>query len=165
MVDTSKKRPLFSHRAKIFLAIAIIAIVVVLAIFFAPPEGESNNVTGDPATTPTVSITNLVASVTVNRATTLQGVHLTVISVMEASKFSDDRKRSGAYTIRVSVQTHNDGALPVGVDYASLVRLSLPDGTMIAPKYISVKPVSLPKSIQLGYFDFPITTQLPLAHL
>ncbi len=158
------KRPLLSRRAKIILALAIIAIAVV-ASFFAPSEGESNNVTGDSPITPTVSVINPVGSLTVNRSAMLSGVQVTVTQVQEARAFSNDRKRAGVFTVRVNVRTLNGGNAPIGVDYASQVRLLLPDGQVVAPKYISVAPVALPNQKLDGFFDFPVATQVDLSSL
>jgi len=158
------KWPPLSATAKVVTALAIIAVLVVLA-FFAPPEGESNNVTGDLETSPTVSITNLISSVAVKRAIDFQGVHITIMQVMQATKFSDDRKPIGTYTVRVLLQAQNNGQNPIGIRYDTLVRLVLPDGQEIKPKYISVKPVLLPNAAQSGFFDFPTSTQLPLSSL
>lgn len=164
MAELKKKRPFLSSKVKVAIAIGVIAIAVVLA-FFAPPEGESSNTTGDPATTPTLTITNLISTVTINRKVMLQGVDLTVTQVMEASKFSDDRKRIGNYTVRVLVQARNHSTAVLDVDYVSLVRLQLPDGSTVTPKYSSVLPIALPKSAQSGFIDFPLTTQVPLSSL
>lgn len=164
MSQTQIKRPRLSPRAKVAIGIGIIAILVVLA-FFAPPEGESNNVTGDQEATPTVSITNLMGTLAVNRGIDVQGVHITIAKVMQATKFSDDRKRLGTYTVRVLVQAKNTGQSPIGVSYDSLVRLVLPSGQVIQPKYISVKPVLLPNVSQSGFFDFPTSTSLSLSTL
>ncbi|MBV9690260.1 MAG: hypothetical protein JO202_11190 [Ktedonobacteraceae bacterium] len=158
------KWPPLSSAAKVVIALAIIAVLVVLA-FFAPPEGESNNVTGDLETSPTVSITNLISTLEVNRAIDFQGVHITITQAMQATKFSNDRKPIGTYTIRVLLQTQNNGQKPIGISYDALVRLVLPNGQEVKPKYISVKPVLLPNVAQSGFFDFPTSTALPLSSL
>ncbi len=164
MPELKVKRPLLSPKMRVALGIGIIAVLVVLA-FFAPPEGETNNVTGDQAVTPTLTITHLVDTVTVNSSTTLNGVQITVTKVMEAEKFSDDRKRAGTYTVRVLVQATNTGATPIGIQYDQLVRLVLANGSEIAPKLIGVQPLALPHTSQDGFFDFPISSQVPLSSL
>lgn len=164
MAQIKTKRPLLSHRAKIILALGIILFFVVLS-FFLPSEGDSDNVTGDSAVTPTVSITNPVETLTVNRAADVNGIHMTVTHVQEAAAFSDDRKHGGKYTVRVNVHTLNSGQAPVGIDYSSQVRLILPGGQVIAPKYITIAPVALPNQQQDGFFDFPVTSQVDLPSL
>ena len=164
MAEVKTKRPLLSPRARVILALAIILFFVILS-FFAPPEGDSNNVTGDSPVTPTVSIKHLVGTLTINRSTVLSGVHITVTRVQEAAAFSNDRKRSGTYTVRVYVHTLNQEQSPVGIDYASQVRLLLPGGQAIAPKYVALAPVALPNQAQDGFFDFPLPTQVDLSSL
>lgn len=153
-----------SHRTKVIIALVIIALAVVGA-FFAPPEGDANNITGDQASTPTLTITNLVQTLVVNRKTTYNGIDLTVTKVMEATKFSDDRKRASNYVVRVLIEEHNPQQTVIGVDYPSLARLQLPDGSSIAPKYVALKPALLPNSVDSGFIDFPLTTQIPLSSL
>jgi len=161
MSQVKTKRPLLSHRAKVILALGIILFFVVLS-FFLPSEGDSNNVTGDAAVTPTVSITNPVGTMTVNRAADVSGIHITVTQVQEAAAFSDDREHGGKYTVRVYVHTVNSGQIPIGIDFSSQVRLILPGGQVIAPKYITIAPVALPNQQQDGFFDFPVTSQVDL---
>jgi hypothetical protein len=164
MSEVKTKRPFLSHRAKVIAALAVISIFVVLA-FFLPPEGDSSNITGDSAVTPTVSITHLVATLTVNRGADLSSVRVTVTQVQEAAAFSNDRKHTGTYTVRVYIQALNGGQAPVGIDYPAQVRLLLPGGRAISPKYIAVAPVMLPNQKQDGFFDFPLSGQLDLSSL
>ena len=162
--QVTRKRPFLSPRARVILGISVIAVLVVLS-FFAPPEGDTNNVTGDPITTPTVTITHLIATGNVNRSVTVDGVQITVTQATLASAFSDDRKRAGTYTVRVMVHTAYSGQVPLGISYDSLARLQMADGTLIAPKLISIKPVEIPGRSQTGFLDFPLATQVPLTEL
>lgn len=161
----AKKRPRLSHRAKVIIALVIIGIAVVLA-FFAPSEGDSNNITGDtiPAT---LTVTNLVGSMTVNRGADYNHVHFTVANVLLASKFSDDRKRIGNYTIRVhlSIQTDKGQQSPVGIDYAAIARLQLANGQLIAPKLVNMSPNVLPNQTFTGFIDFPVDAPVTLSSL
>jgi len=153
-----------SPRMRAVLAIAVIAVAVVLA-FRGPSEGESDNATGDPAFVPTVGITNMVDSLVVNKSVDVKGLRLTVSQAMEATKFSDDRKRAGIYTVRVMMHTKNTSSQPIGVQFDSYLRLVLTNGQVIAPKYISLLPVTLPNSTREGYADFPVASQVPLSSL
>jgi hypothetical protein len=165
MPQLQTKPPILSSRARASIGVAIIALAVFLALRYAPPEGEANNVTGDLPATPTVSITNLQQTVVVKRDISYKGVQIYVTDVMLASKFSDDRKRSGTYTIRVLLQTKNSAQVPIGIDYASITRLVLPGGQTIEPKYVSVKPVELPNRPQSGFIDFPVAQPVDLSLL
>src|ERR1700680_3809960 len=161
----AKKRPRLSHRAKVIIALVIIGIAVVFA-FFAPSEGDSNNITADtiPAT---LTVTNLVASMTVNRGADYNHVNITVAKVLQASKFSDDRKRSGVYTIRVNLaaQTDKGQQSPVGIDYAIIARLQLANGQLIAPKLVTMSPNVLPNQTFTGFIDFPVDAPVTLTNL
>jgi hypothetical protein len=161
----AKKRPRISHRAKVIIALVIIGIGVVLA-FFAPPEGDSNNITGDsiPAT---LTVTNLVGTLTVNRGADYNHVHITVAGVQQASSFSDDHKHSGAYTIRVQLTAQTDAGQqsPIGLDYAAIARLQLASGQLIAPKLVNMSPNVLPGQAFTGFIDFPVDTQVNLSSL
>lgn len=162
-----KKRGWFSRlspRMRTLIAIAVIAVAAVLA-FHGPSEGESDNAIGDPAFVPTVGITNMVDTQTVNKSVDVKGLHLVVLQATEATKFSDDRKRTGTYTVRVMMHTKTNGAQPVGIQFDSYLRLVLPNGQVIAPKYISLVPVTLPNNVDQGYADFPLASQVPLTSL
>lgn len=161
-----KKRPRLSHRTKVIIALVIIGMAVVFALLFAPPEGDSNNITADtiPAT---LTVTNLVGSITVNRGADYKHVYITIASVLQASKFSDDRKRTGAYTIRVhlTAQTDKGQQSPVGIDYAAITRLQLADGQLIEPKLVSMSPNVLPNQTFTGFIDFPVDAPVTLSSL
>jgi hypothetical protein len=169
MSQQNTKRSLLSSippRARVLIALGIIFVMVICALFFAPPEGESNNVMGDqPPGTPTVSITNLMNTLTMNHAFTYHGVQITVTKAMLATKFSDDPRRVGTYTVRVMVHTENKGQGVVGIQYDALARLVLPDGEVIAPKLVSIHPAELPGQPQTGFFDFPVSQQVALSSL
>ncbi len=160
------KNLLKSRRVRVTLALLAIAIAVVLS-FFAPKEPDPNiGLTTDPVT-PTIGITNPAGTLAVNRSVDFRQVRLTVTKVEEAGAFSDDRKPAGAYTVRVQVHVLASDAVqsPLGIDYASLVHLRLPNGQIISPKLINLPPVVFPKQANDGYFDFPVTTQVPLSSL
>ncbi|MGH2495457.1 MAG: hypothetical protein ACRDIV_12205 [Ktedonobacteraceae bacterium] len=160
-----KKRPRVSHRAKVIIALVIIGIAVVFA-FFAPPEGDSDNITGDTVPS-TLTVTNLIGSMTVNRGADYNHIHITVASVQQASKFSDDHKHAGAYTIRValSVQSDKGQQSPVGIDYAAVARLQLANGQRIAPKLVNMSPNVLPNQTYTGFIDFPVDSPVTLSGL
>ena len=160
------KKMLKSPRIRGTLALVIIGIFVVLSIFL-PKEPDPNIGLTTDTVTPTVGVTNPVATLMVNRSVEFRDVRLTVMKVEEASAFSDDRKPAGAYTIRVYVHMQPNDTLqsPYNIDYASFVHLILPDGQVVSPKLISLLPVVLPKQPKDGFFDFPAATRVPLSLL
>lgn len=161
-----KKRPRLSPRARVVIALAVIAFFVVLSFILPGGHEDASNVTGDTVPS-TVAVTNLVSTLTVNRSIDFNHVHFTVTRVTQAAAFSDDRKRGGKYTVRVALQagSENGNQAPVGVDYPALVRLLTPDGQVIAPKLVSIAPLVLPNQSQSGYIDFPVNTQVALSSL
>jgi hypothetical protein len=156
-----------SRRVRVTLALVAIGIAVVLS-FLAPIKEQDPDIgliVNPP--TPTVSITNPVGTLMVNRSVDFRGILLTVTKVEEARAFSDDNKHAGTYTVRVQAHIQPGASVqsPVGVDYASLVRLALPGGQTVAPKLISLLAVVLPSQPEDGYFDFPVSTQVSLSSL
>ena len=162
----NKKRINFSPRARVILALAAIALLVLIVVVFFPRERDSTIVIGD-TVGPTVTATNFVDTLAVKRSFDYNNVQYTVARVSQASAFSDDHKTAGAYTVRIDVQASSDSSLqsPIGINYPSLVRLVLPDGQSISPKLVSLAPLFLPGGSQSGFFDFPVNTQVVLSTL
>jgi hypothetical protein len=162
----NKKRFHVSPRARVILALASIALLVLIVVFLFPRERDSTIVIGD-TVGPAVTATNFVATLVVNRSFDYHNVRYTIARVTQASAFSDDHKLAGVYTVRVDVQASSDSSLqnPMGINYSSLVRLVLPDGQSISPKLVSLAPLFLPGGSQSGFFDFPVNTQVVLSTL
>lgn len=155
-----------SPRVRIALGAAIVLLITILAVLYAPPEGESNNASGDlPLGTPTIVVTNQLDSVAINRDIEFQGVHISIKDAKLAKKFSDDRKRNGNYTLRIAASAINKSNSVLGINYASLVYLVMPDGKKVPTKLISIKADALPDQVQNGYFDFPLSAPVPLSDL
>ncbi|MBO0794319.1 MAG: hypothetical protein J2P36_25680 [Ktedonobacteraceae bacterium] len=145
------------------ILIIVVTSVLVVGAFFAPPEGDSNNVTGDLPSTPTVVATNMVEKVTIDHTFTYQGIQITVLDASLATKFSDDRNRGGVYTLRVMVQTKNPGNQNVGLPYKDLFKLVNAGGATIEPKRLGLKPQEQPGESQTSFVDFPVDQKVPLS--
>lgn len=160
------KRLLKIPAVRVVLAIVGIGIAVILS-FFLPKEQDPNIGLTTDSVTPTVGITRPVGSIMVNRSVVYRDVTIMVTKVEEAGAFSDDRKRAGIYTVRVSVHVQPGDTIqsPVGIEYATLVRLVLPDGEVISPKLITILPIVIPNQARDGFFDFPVSAQEPLSSL
>lgn len=161
-----KKRSRVSYRVKVVLLLVGIAILAVLTLLYAPHERDSSNVTGDSLPI-TVTVTNQLGSINVNRAVDFQQARISVMNVTQASAFSDDQKHGGNYTIRVALQAQNSSAqqAPIGINYAAVARLRLSDGQVIAPKLVSMSPVILTHATVSGYIDFAVSTPEQLSKL
>jgi len=155
----AKKRPLLSYRVKVVLFLIGIALLVVLTLLYAPHERDSTNVTGD-AIPITVTVTNPLGSLTVNRGVNFQSAYISVTQVIQASSFSDDAKRGGSYVVRVelSAQNKSNPQNPISIDYPSQARLQLPNGLLVAPRLISISPIILPHSTVSGFIDFALAS-------
>jgi hypothetical protein len=154
-----------SPRNRTILGIVVIAILVVYTFLFVPKEPDSNLGIANDNVTPTVSITNPVETLNVNQSMAVQGLHVTVTQVQEATAFSDDRTHKGTYTVRVNMVMLNPGQSTIGIIYPALARLTLPDGEVIAPKLVGISPDAPPNLQQSGYIDFPVMTQVNLSSL
>jgi hypothetical protein len=157
-----RRRFYLTPKQRTWLALIVIAIMVVGA-FYAPSEGDSDNVMGDPAYVPTVVATDLIASTPLNHQLTYHGLQYTIIDAKIARKFSDDRKATGNYALRVDVFVKNVSQSVIGVNYADQVRLLDGHGNAIMTEFISIKPTSVPGSTQTGSFDFPLAQPAPLS--
>ena len=150
------------------LGIVLLSVVIVLGLFVAYshlPRANPNEGTSSDLVTPPAVITNAAGTLTVNRGVDYNGAHVTVTQVQEAGSFSDDTKQSGAYTVRVYLETKDGGQAPAGINYTSDVRLLLPNGQTSAPLYLNIAPVTLPGQVQDGYLDFPVSSKVDLSSL
>jgi hypothetical protein len=145
--------------------VVIILLITIMAIKYAPPEGDANNALGDLPGTPTVVAINQLSTLSVQQGVDLNGIHVSVESAVLAQNFSDDHKLNGAYTLRVLVDTQNTTGNALGYPFDANVHLILPGGQIVATKLISVMASSLPKQAQSGYFDFPLQQPVELAQL
>ncbi len=164
-----KKRISLSNippRVRVIAALVAIALMVLVVVFVFPRERDSTIVIGD-TVGPTVTATNFIGTLTVNRSFDYNHIHYTVARVTQASSFSDDHKRAGVYTVRIDMFAHSDNSLqnPIGINYPSLVRLILPGGQSISPKLVSLPPLILPGGSVSGFFDFPVDNQVALSTL
>jgi hypothetical protein len=154
-----------SPRTRTILGVLIILVITIIAVMYAPPEGEANNVTGDLQETPTVVTVNQLSALPIKQAVDLGGIHVSIKRAVLATKFSDDRKRTGKYTLRVLVDTQNTTQNTLGYPFSANVHLILPDGQIVPTKLISITASSLPREAQSGYFDFPLQQPVELEQL
>lgn len=154
-----------SPRTKTILGVIIILVITIMAVKYAPPEGESNNTTGDLPGTPTVVTVNQLSALPIQQAVDLGGIHVSLKRAVLASNFSDDHKRNGTYTLRVLVDTRNTTANVLGYPFDRNVHLILPGEQIVSTKLISISASSLPQQGQSGFFDFPLQQPVALEQL
>jgi hypothetical protein len=151
------------------LGIIVIALVVIMGVIYGPHYDTDNTTTGD-SPPPTVTVTGLASELTVNQSTVYQGVTVTVTSVAQAQSFSDDGKSQYAHTkyvlrvyLHVQAPKNQRGAL--GLNYPSLSRLVLHDGTQLSSNLAQISPDILPGQDEDGFLDFWVNTPLNLSQL
>jgi hypothetical protein len=145
-----------TRRTLVVLVVAMVVVVILFMLYSHLPRANNAAGTTSDLVTPTPQMTNPVSSVTLNRLVNVEGVGITIAQVQQASNFSDLQGQASPYTLRVYIETRNDGKEPISVDFTGNTRLLLPDGKAIAPTLITVSPLNLPKAAQVGYLDFPL---------
>jgi hypothetical protein len=144
-------------RTMLLLLVVAVLFVIALFMFYShfpsanPAQGTFNDVT-----TPIATVNDPVSSVTVGRSVTVSGLQLTITRAQQAASFSDARKHTGRYTVRVYLQTHNAGQDPIDVDFIHRIHLLLPGGQVIAPQVLAIFPLTMPSASQSGFIDFPL---------
>jgi hypothetical protein len=123
---------------------------------------NTNGVTPTSVTTPG-SISNTPntggpATVPLNLKFTYSSVDITLVSVQQASSFPDDTSAPQG-GIRISTMESNSTTHDVRYYYGDIIRLILPDGSIIAPgnaKYFQGPAAGVS---QANWIDFPVTSQ------
>lgn len=159
MSQLNGEHPSARNGTRTTLVVFVAAIITVIALFMVyshfpsanPAQGTFNDFT-----TPIATPNNLVSSVTVGRSVTVSGLQLTITRALQAGSFSDARKHTGRYTLRVYLQTHNAGQDPIDVDFIHRISLLLPNGQVVAPQVLAIFPLTMPKASQAGFIDFPL---------
>ncbi|HTI13361.1 MAG TPA: hypothetical protein VL461_02175 [Dictyobacter sp.] len=164
MEQTAKKQSFLSRRWGTIVGIIVIILAVIGVLRSGPHDPEYSPLFGAPAT-PAVVTTNAIASTSFQHNIVYHGVAISFTKAVLASSFSDDIKDGGPYTVRVYLNTNNQTQGPVGVQYASLAKLILPDGRSVAAQYVSINAVELPGQPQSGGIDFPLSEQVDIAAL
>lgn len=149
----------------VVLVVAMIVVVILFMFYSHLPRANSADGTSSDLVTPTPQMTNPINSVTLNRVVNVEGVDITVNQVQQAGNFTDLQGHASPYTLRVYVQTHNGGQDPISVDFTTKTRLQLPNGQVIAPTLITVSPLNLPKTSQVGYLDFPLQQSVQTSNM
>jgi hypothetical protein len=147
-----------SPLARTLLGLLIIAVIVALGVIYGPHYDDTNTTTGD-APPATITVSGQLDALTVNRSIFYQKVTITVTTVVQARSFSDDGKSQYAhapYVLRVylHVQAPGNQQGALGIDYPTLARLVLHNGTQMRPNLVQVSPAILPAQNTRGFLDF-----------
>ncbi len=137
------------RRGKLGLVIILLVILILLGgasfLAFNYLKLGNNTQTAIIATTP-------------NTTVTYAGVTMTIVKVEQSQRFIDDPSSSDNGMVRVHLQAQNKTAVPVNLQYNTIVALILPGGQTIAPTYVKGNIGVAPGTTQVSIMDFAVPT-------
>ena len=120
--------------------------------------GNGYNANGTPQAIPTVTAS-------INQTLTFSSVDYTIVSVQEASSYSDDSSQSSPVILRINDTEHNGTTNTAFVSYPDQLRIILPDKTVVAPSSSQI-PGAINQSVQRNnWIDFPLSKSYPINQL
>lgn len=109
------------------------------------------------------AIPTLTASI--NQTVTYASVDTTIVSVQEASSFSDDANTNAAVVLRINVKEHNTSAQTAFLNYNPNYMLILPDKSTVAAGNSQVSSI-IDQAVQRNnWIDFLLTKSIPISQL
>lgn len=108
------------------------------------------------SSTPAVQVTTK----QINQTITYASDTITIVSVQQASSFSDDNSSNGQGLVRITVKENNASANGPGFAYYNTLRLILPDKSSVAPADTKTGSSPQPQTTQENWWDFPAATNL-----
>lgn len=110
-----------------------------------------------------------IAAVTaqINQTVTYASVDTTIISVQEASSFSDDTNTSSNahVTLRINIKEHDTSTSTAFLSYSSNYLLVLPDKSTVAANNSQVSDTINQAVQRNNWLDFPLTKSIPISQL
>ena len=103
----------------------------------------------------------------INQVVTYASVATTIISVQEASSFSDDTSTSSNahVVLRINIKEHNTSAQTAFLNYTSNYLLVLPDKSTVAASSSQLAGVIDAAVQHNNWLDFPLTKSIPINQL
>lgn len=108
-----------------------------------------------------------IATVTaqINQTVTYASVDTAIVSVQEASSFSDDTSTNAAVVLRINVKEHNTSSSTAFLNYTTNYLLVLPDKSTVAANNSQADGV-IDQAVQRNnWLDFPLTKSIPINQL
>ena len=105
------------------------------------------------------------AMVSINQTITYASVETTILSVQEASSFSDDTNSNSPVLVRVNLKEHNPTANVVFLFYGDNFRLILPDGTAVAPTNEHNNGGIAQDVVRTNWVDLPLSASTDISKL
>ena len=149
-VEPPRKR----RRLGMLLLLLVILLLLGGASYLALNYLNVGNTTQTPITTATL-----------NSTVTYAGVTMTVLKVEQSQRFLDDPSSANDGMVRVYLQAQNKTAVPVNLQYNTIVALTLPGGKTIAPTYVKGNIGVVPAATQTSMIDFAVSTDTKVDQL
>ncbi len=165
MSEMNGEHPPATNGTRTLLIVFVVAVISVIALFMVYshfPAANPARGTFNDFTTPLATPNNPISALAVNRSVTVSGLLLTITNVQQAGSFSDAKKHTGRYTVRVYLRVHNPGQDPTDIDFIHRIHLLLPGGQVIDPQVLAISPLTMPQASQAGFIDFPIQNTVQL---
>ncbi len=105
------------------------------------------------------------ATVSINQMITYASIETTILSVQEASSFSNDANANSSVLVRVNLKEHNPTANVVYLFYSDNFRLILPDGTAVAPTNENNNGGIAQDVVRTNWVDFPLSASTDISKL
>src|SRR6266700_2095133 len=105
------------------------------------------------------------ATVSINQMITYASIETTILSVQEASSFSNDANANSSVLVRVNLKEHNSTANVVFLFYSDNFRLILPDGTAVAPTNENNNGGIAQDVVRTDWVDFPLSASTDISKL
>lgn len=106
-----------------------------------------------------------VSTVNVRRRASYADLNVTLVSVQEATSFSDDLIHTGPATVRVTLSVNNPTSNAIDIAYYDVARLLVPKQQPIAPTNLTLSAVPAARTTQTGWIDFPVAKNTALSTL
>ena len=121
-------------------------------------NGNSNGNGSTPQAIPTVTTQ-------INQTVTYTSADLTILTVQEASSFTDDANANSPVLVRVNLKEHNPTAGTIYLFYGENFRLLLPDGTSVTPN-TQHDASGIGQAVQrTNWVDFPVPAKVDISKL
>jgi len=101
----------------------------------------------------------------INQTVTYASVATTIISVQEASSFSDDTSINAPVVLRVIIKEHNTSSSTAFLNYSTNYLLVLPDKSTVAESNSQTSGVVDQAVQRNNWLDFPLTKSIPINQL
>jgi hypothetical protein len=123
-----------------FMVILIIIVFALFALF------QALSAPSQPA------ITTTTLGTTVNYA----GVDITVVNAQKSQSFLDDSHSASDGMLRLLLRAQNKTSLPMTLSYATITRVTLPNGKVLSPTYVQYDEPLAPNATGSDLVDFAV---------